>query len=133
MISNTIIIIHSNTIIGCECQTLIVNMKNDPLLTKISIGQGIYQKAGKINGQSSWISSDKYHTLWFVATDEWLIGSTVNVANGLQEGNIMSFGQQGKTSCPYDVSNDVWGYTIDGTWLLADADDISIECLKGIL
>ena len=108
-------------------------MKNDPLLTKISIRQGIYQKAGKINGQSSWISSDNYHTLWFVATDEWLIGSTENVANGLQEGNIMSFGQQGKTSCPYDVSNDVWGYTIDGTWLLADADDISIECLKGIL
>ena len=93
--------------------------------------QGIYQRAGKVNGKTSWISSSS-HALWYhSAYHDWLIG-TVDYL-GTDTGGISSTGAQGRSSCPYNVPNDAWEYAnLDiGSWIIADANDVSIECLTG--
>ena len=57
-----------------------------------------------------------------------MIGSVDNL--GSDTGGIASTGNQGISSCPYNVANDVWQYLNDG-WIIADANDVSIECLAG--
>ena len=112
--------------IGCECQTIVVILKNDALLLH---GQrGIYQRAGKVNGKISWISSSNY-ALWYnPASADWLIGPLDYL--GTATGSIASIGAQGRSSCPYNVPNDAWEYSNNG-WIIADANDVSIECLTG--
>ena len=114
--------------LGCECQTIVVSLKNGALLHQ-SHRQGIYQRAGKVNGKTSWISSSNT-ALWSnAASGDWLIGSVDNL--GTNTGGIASTGVQGRSSCPYNVPNDAWKYAGDGSWIIADANDISIECLTG--
>ena len=116
--------------LGCECQTIAVSLKNGALLHQSS-RQGIYQRAGKVNGKTSWISSSG-HALWYSAWyEDWLI-ATVDYL-GTDIGGISSSGNQGVSSCPYNVPNDAWDYAnYDlGSWIIADANDISIECLTG--
>ena len=114
--------------LGCECQTIVVSLKNGALLHQSS-KQGIYQRAGKVNGKTSWISSSN-HALWYnVAGNDWAIGSVGNL--GTSFGGIASNGDQGFSSCPYNVPNDAWQYWMVGygwTWL---TNDVSIECLSG--
>ena len=113
--------------LGCECQTIVISLKNGALLHQSSM-QGIYQRAGKVNGKTSWISSSN-NALWYnPASDDWMIGSVDNL--GSVTGGISSTGNQGQSSCPYNVANDVWQYLNDG-WIIADANDVSIECLAG--
>ena len=113
--------------LGCECQTIVVSLKNGALLHQ-SHRQGIYQRAGKVNGKTSWISSSS-QALWYNAgSDDWMIGSVVNL--GTITGGISSNGNQGISSCPYNVPNDAWMYSNNG-WNIADANDVSIECLTG--
>ena len=112
--------------LGCECQTIVISLKNGALHQ--SHRQGIYQRAGKVNGKTSWISSINT-ALWYnVGSDDWMIGSVDNL--GSDTGGIASTGNQGISSCPYNVANDVWQYLNDG-WIIADANDVSIECLAG--
>ena len=91
--------------------------------------QGIYQRAGKVNGKTSWISSSGHALSYHAASDDWLIGSVDN----LETGGIASTGNQGRSSCPYNVSKDAWEYAnpVLNEWIIADANDISIECLTG--
>ena len=113
--------------LGCECQTIVISFKNGALLHQ-SHRQGIYQRAEKVNGKTSWISSSNT-ALWYNAgPDDWMIGSVDNLGSGT--GGISSIGNQGISSCPYNVPNDAWKYSNNG-WIIADADDISIECLAG--
>ena len=49
---------------------------------------------------------------------------------GASSGYIASNGNQGISSCPYNVTKDAWKYWNDA-WIIADANDISIECLTG--
>ena len=49
---------------------------------------------------------------------------------GTNGGGIASTGNQGISSCPYNVPNDAWQYSNNG-WNIADANDVSIECLAG--
>ena len=118
--------------LGCECQTIVISLKNDALLHQSS-RQGIYQRAGKVNGKTSWISSSNT-ALWYnSASDDWMIGSVDNL--GTNTGGISSTGAQGRSSCPYNVPNDAWQYAnYDiGSWIVAGANDVSIECLTGNL
>ena len=110
--------------LGCECQTIVVSLKNGALAQ--SSRQGIYQRAGKVNGKTSWISSSKKHALWYNApSDDWLIGSLGDL--GSITGGIASTGNQGISSCPYNVPKDSWMYW-NGAWTIAEANDVSIEC-----
>ena len=114
--------------LGCECQTIVISLKNDTLLYHSS-RQGIYQRAGNVNGKTSWISSSK-SALWYnPASDDWLIGYVDMI--GSYFGSISSTGAQGILSCPYNVPNDAWRYSDNNGWIIADANDVSIECLSG--
>ena len=116
--------------LGCECQTIVISLKNGALLHQSS-EQGIYQRAGKVNGKTSWISSSS-HALWYnPASDNWMI-ATVDYL-GTDTGGISSTGEQGRSSCPYSVPNDAWQYADDWIldWIIAGANDVSIECLTG--
>ena len=114
--------------LGCECQTIVISLKNDALLHQLR-RQGIYQKAGKVNGKTSWISSSN-SALWYnAASYDWMIGSVDNL--GSIYGGITSTGDQGISSCPYNVPNDAWMYNEGGNWIIEDANDVSIECLTG--
>ena len=117
--------------LGCECQTIVISFKNGVLLHQSS-RQGIYQRAGKVNGKTSWILTSNSTALWYnAASDDWMIGSADNL--GTDTGGISSTGNQGQSSCPYNVPNDLWEYgnpDLNG-WTHADANDISIECLTG--
>ena len=113
--------------LGCECQTIVISLKNGALHQ--SHRQGIYQRAGKVNGKTSWISSINT-ALWYnVGSDDWMIGSVDNLGSGT--GGISSTGNQGQSSCPYNVSNDAWKYVDNNDWIIVDANDVSIECLTG--
>ena len=103
-------------------------MKNGALLHQ-SEKSGIYQRAGKVNGKTSWISSSNY-ALWYnPASHAWMIGSVDDV--GTTFGGISSTGAQGRSSCPYNVPNDAWEYVVNGGWIIAGANDVTIECLTG--
>ena len=116
--------------LGCECQTIVISLKNDALLHQSSM-KGIYQRAAKVNGKTSWISTSN-NALWYNARHEWLIGPVDYL--GTDTCSIESTGAQGRSSCPYNVPNDAWMYwNIDiGSWINADANDVNIECLAGI-
>ena len=104
-------------------------MKNDALLHQSS-KPGIYQRAGKVNGKTSWISSNNNTALWYdAAANDWTIGPLGYL--GTSFGGISSTGDQGRLSCPYNVPQDAWQYVENGAWTIADADDVSIECLAG--
>ena len=114
--------------LGCECQTIVVSLKNNALAH--SSRQGIYQRAGKVNGKTSWISSSNNNALWYnAASEDWIIGSLDDL--GTSTGGVASNGNQGKSSCPYNVPNDAWMYAANGAFIIADATDVSIECLTG--
>ena len=117
--------------LGCECQTIVVSLNYDALIYQ-SQKQGIYQRAEKVNGKTSWISSSNaaiwYNGAAFLA-DDWMIGP-VNYL-GTATGGIKSTGAQGRSSCPYNVPNDAWEYAVDVGWIIADTNDVSIECLTG--
>ena len=117
--------------LGCECQTIVVTLKNGALLHQSS-KQGIYQRSGKVNGKTSWISSSST-VLWYNPgpNNNWVIGSVGNLGTNI--GHIASTGAQGRSSCPYNVPNDAWEYANHdiGSWIIADANDVSIECLTG--
>ena len=113
--------------LGCECQTIVISLKNDALLYQ-SGWQGVYQRAGKVNRKTSWVSLIS-QALWYNAeSDNWMIGPVDYLGDAY--GVFSSTGAQGTSSCPYNVENDVWEYWNDG-WILADANDVSIECLTG--
>ena len=113
---------------GCDCQTIVISLKSDALLHQSSL-QGIYQRAGKVNGKTSWISSSSY-ALWYDApARDWMIGYVDDL--GYSNGMIASTGNQWISTCPYTVPNDAWIYTEDDSWVIADANDVSIECLAG--
>ena len=113
--------------LGCECQTIIISLKNGALIHQPN-RQGIYQRAGKVNGKTSWISLNN-QALWYNApSDDWMIGPVDYL--GTDTGAIQSNGDQGISSCPYNVPNDAWEYWNNG-WIIADANDVSIECLSG--
>ena len=79
-----------------------------------------------------WVSSSNNNALWYnAASDDWMIGSVDNL--GTAFGGISSTGNQGRSSCPYNVPNDAWEYWNSdiGSWIIADANDVSIECLTG--
>ena len=118
----TFLILH----LGCECHTIVISLKNGALHQ--SHRQGIYQRAGKVNGKTSWISTSNT-ALWYNAgSDDWMIGDVYDL--GTDFGGISSTGNQGQSSCPYNVPNDAWKYSNNG-WNIAYANDVSIECLTG--
>ena len=114
--------------LGCECQTIVISLKNGALLHQ-SAKQGIYQRAGKVNAKTSWISSNNTALWYTAASDDWMIGSVNNL--GTNFGGISSTGNQGRSSCPYSVPNDAWEYGDNDGWIIVDANDVNIECLTG--
>ena len=113
--------------LGCECQTIVIMFRNNALLQQSS-RQGIYQRAGNVNGKTSWISSTGQALWYHPAYSDWMIGSLNYLGTGTRA--ISSIGNQGISSCPYNVANDVWEYWNDD-WIIADANDVSIQCLAG--
>ena len=115
----------------CVCQTIVVTFKNGALAAQSS-RQGIYQIAEKVNGKRSW--KNNINAVWYDTdaygsiSDDWIIGSLGGL--GGNSGGIASTGNQGMSSCPYNVSMDAWKYSNSG-WIIADANDVSIECLTG--
>ena len=116
---------------GCVCQTIVITLKNGAQQAQSK--QGIYQRAEKVNGKTSWISSNNINAIWYdtdesgTISDDWIIGKLDGI--GGNAGGIASTGNQGMSSCPYDVSKDAWKYYSDSGWIIADANDVSIECL----
>ena len=109
----------------CECQTISISLKNDVLVNQVS-RQGIYQKSEKINGRTTWISSNNKYRLWYYGKT-WVI--TDVVVNG---GYITSNDIGHNFNCPFDVPSNAWLYgSGGGEWLLADSNDIIVECLTG--
>ena len=80
-----------------------------------------------MNQKTSWISISNNFALWYIHYS-WRIGRLDELGTG--SSFIASTGNQGILSCPYDVPNDAWKYG-SGGWIIADANDISIECLAG--
>ena len=81
-----------------------------------------------MNGQTSWISST--NAIWFdPSSDDWIIGLLDNL--GDNKGTIVSHGNHGVSSCPSDIANDQWKYYNGESWVLGDANEISLECSKG--
>ena len=84
-----------------------------------------------MNGKTSWISSSNT-ALWRSNHEGnfWMIGLVDNL--GTMYGGIASIFHQGSL-CPYNVPNDAWVYANydSGSWIFADANDVSIECLAG--
>ena len=114
--------------LGCECQTIFITLENGALAQ--SSRQGIYQRAGKVNGKTSWISSSNNNALWYnAAAVDWMIGSLDNL--GANNGGISSIGNHGISSCPYNVPQNAWQYAANGAFIIAEATDVSIECLTG--
>ena len=114
--------------LGCECQTIAISLKNNALAAQSS-RQGIYQRAEKVNGKTSWILSSNSNALWYnPPSEDWIIGSLDDL--GTSTGGVASNGNLGISSCPYNVSEDAWKYSDNG-WIIADANDVSIECLTG--
>ena len=118
---------------GCVCQTIVINLINGALAQQSS-KQGIYQRAEKVNGKTSWISPNNINAIWFdtdkfgTIYDDWIIGSLGKLGGNF--GGIASTGNQGMSSCPYNVSMDAWKYLSNShQWIIADANDVSIECL----
>ena len=114
--------------LGCECQTIVISFKNDALLHQ-SHRQGIYQRAGKVNGKTSWISSSGSALWYYPGSSDWMIGSVDNLGTGTR--GISSIGNQGISSCPYNVANDVWEYGDNNGMIIPDGNDINVECLSG--
>ena len=115
--------------LGCECQAIVISLKNNASAALSSI-QGIYQRTGKVNGKTTWMSSSNNNALWYnAANNDWLIGSVDNLGTSI--GGVASNGNQGKSSCPYSVPNDAWMYAANGAFIIADPTDVSIECLAG--
>ena len=117
---------------GCVCQTIVISLKNGALAQ--SSKQGIYQRAEKVNGKTSWISSNNISAIWYdtdehgTISDDWIIGPLGEL--GGNSGGLASTGNQGMSSCPYNVPMDAWKYSIPNNgWTIADANDVSIECL----
>ena len=118
--------------VGCDCQTIVVSLKNDALLYH-SYLQGIYQRAGKVNARTSWNSSRNYTdvmAIWYNPSD-WMIGPVDYLGTDVAGISTRGPGTPGTSSCPYYVPNDAWKYVIDGSWINTDANDVSIECLTG--
>ena len=91
--------------------------------------QGIYQRAGNVNGKTNWISSSG-HALWYSPDFlDWMIATVDYLGTGTS--GISSIGNQGISSCPYDVANDDWEYWNNNVWIIPDANDINVECLSG--
>ena len=83
-----------------------------------------------MNAKTSWVTSSNINALWYSApADNWIIGPVDYL--GTSSGVIASTGNQGISSCPYNVSNDAWMYYSNDGWIIADANDITIECLTG--
>ena len=59
-----------------------------------------------------------------------MIGSVDDI--GTDTGAISSTGNQGISSCPYNVQDDAWIYWNNG-WIIADANEVRISCLTGTL
>ena len=115
--------------LGCECHTIVIHLKNGPLLHHSS-WQGVYQRAGKVNGKTSWMSTINNNALWYNAVShDWLFGYQNDIGSSL--GGISSDRNQGMSSCPYNVPKDAWEYFGNGAWIIAQANDVSIECLTG--
>ena len=110
----------------CECQTISISLKNDVLVNQVS-RQGIYQKSEKINGRTTWISSNNKYRLWYYGKT-WVITDVVDVGGYI--GSVDKIGQN--FYCPFDVPSNAWLYgSGGGEWILADSNDISVECLTG--
>ena len=91
--------------------------------------QGIYQRAGNVNGKTNWISSSG-HALWYSPDFlDWMIATVDYLGTGTS--GISSIGNQGISNCPYNVSNDDWAYWDGNVWIIPDANDINVECLSG--
>ena len=116
---------------GCVCQNIVVSLKNGALAAQSS-RQGVYQRAEIVNGKTSWISSFNINAIWYdtnesgTISDDWIIGNLGDLGGNV--GGIASTGNQGMSSCPYNVSMDAWKYA-NPEWIIADANDVSIECL----
>ena len=73
-----------------------------------------------------WYDADESGSI----SDDWIIGPLDGI--GGNSGGIASTGNQGMSSCPYTVSMDAWKYAIPyNGWIIADANDVNIECLTG--
>ena len=118
--------------LGCACQTIVITLKNDVFLNQPIYNGTIYQRAGKVNGKTNWISTSNNYALWYTANANWMIGDVALLGSSI--GGILSFGYQERSSCPYNVSTNAWmyagNYQNDG-WIIADANDVIIECLTG--
>ena len=117
----------SNFHLGCECQTLIVSLKND-VLFRYPERQGIYQRSGKIVGKSTWVSSLAEMAIWYSSVNlDWQIGLLSSLGGYSFMGG---FGDQGKLSGPYNVPSNTWMYYIRA-WIVSENNDISVKCLAG--
>ena len=107
-------------------------MKNEVLFNQPE-SQGIYQRGGKVNGQTSWFSLENTnvpYALWYSEKDaDWMFGPLSFLGGSL--GAISSTADQGILSCPYTVPKDAWSYALNNAWLTADTNDVIIECLAG--
>ena len=113
---------------GCECQTLILSLKND-VLFRYPQAQGIYQRSGKIVGKPTWISSLAEMAIWYDSANmDWMIAPLQYL--GGSKHFIDGFGDQGKLSCPYTVPNNTWKYKTR-EWVVPDNIDINVKCLAG--
>ena len=92
-----------------------------------------------MNGKTSWISSSNNNAIWYDAdplgtvSDDWIIGKSGQLGGNLW--GIASIGNQGISSCPYNVPKDAWkvskiGWNT-GQWIIADANDVSLKCSTG--
>ena len=87
-----------------------------------------------MNGKTFWKNNN--NVLWYSlvnAVDHgWIIKDVDQVDNlGTVSGGIASIGNQGISSCPYNVPNNGWAYYGNDAWIIADANDVSIECMTG--
>ena len=116
-------------VLGCDCQTVVILVKNDISSSAL----GVYQKSDEINGQPTWRSDSM--GIWisphgYYEQNYWFVG----FLNFLGERNgvvLATSAFQNGLNCPYDFPSNHWKYASDGDWAWANANDMTIGCVQG--
>ena len=124
---NVIIILllfYFNTASSGVCQSLRVQLKNNALEAQ-SERVGTYQRASKVNEQTSWIS--EYCGIWYVPkARRWMIGSLEHIK--LDQGGIESKELGNKFEYPENIVD--WNYHTENGWeFYSGNDDVVIGCI----
>ena len=108
------------------CAAIIVTLDNNALVAQGS-REGIYHNSSIVNGKASWTSTSQ--AIWYVQEfAKWAIGPIESI--GTKNRGISS--DRVTFQYPFDLPSEKWNYLYNNGWTSAEANEIKVDCLKGI-